>query len=131
MHYFFNFQEYPNISKNYLQKYYISLWIEKNFRIYGTKSSMSLLTSNEITQYFTDCTYKCLSYEIKDNAFLLVMLGYNCVKDKFQLILIAILSHESSDVYTELYTLNKKLIHFFQIINLNFNKDKKFYIIIF
>jgi len=39
--------------------------VEKNFRIYGTKSSMSLLISNEITQYFTDCTYKCLPYEIK------------------------------------------------------------------
>ena len=39
--------------------------IEKNFRIYGTKNSMSLLHSDEINQYFTDCTYKCIPADLK------------------------------------------------------------------
>lgn len=40
------------------------------------------------------------------------MLGYNSAKDKFQLILIAILSHESSDIYTEFYNYLKNLYRF-------------------
>lgn len=70
---------------------------------------MSLLTSNEITQYFTDCTYKCLPYEIKDSVSLLVILGYNCVKDKFQLILIAILSFPNNYVESFNHCLNEYL----------------------
>ena len=81
--------------------------IEKKFRIYGTKNTMALLRSKEISQYFTDCTYKCLPHELKGNGALLVLLGYNHVKDKFQLILIAILSNESADIYTEFYNFLK------------------------
>ena len=73
---------------------------------------MLLLKSKEFTQYFTDCTYKFLSYEIKENTFLLIMLGYNCVIDIFQLILITILSNESSDIYTEFYNYLKNLYNF-------------------
>ena len=81
--------------------------IEKYFRIYGTQNSMSLLNSKNISQYFTDCTYKCLPNELKGECSLLVLLGYDYQMDKFRLILIAILSHESADIYTEFYNFLK------------------------
>jgi hypothetical protein len=59
------------------------------------KLKMGLLKSKEISQYFRDYTYKCLFHEIKEKAALLVLLEYNHVKDKFLLILIVLLSHES------------------------------------
>ena len=61
---------------------------------------MSLLNSKNISQYITDCTYKCLPHELKGDCSLLVLLGYDYQMDKFRLILIAILSHESADIYT-------------------------------
>ena len=42
--------------------------VEKNFRIYGTNKSISLLYSKDISQYFTDCTYKCLPSELSNKA---------------------------------------------------------------
>jgi hypothetical protein len=72
---------------------------------------MGLLKSKEISQYLTDCTYKCLPDEIKGKAALLVLLGYNHIKDKFLLIIFAILSHEFSDIYTEFYNFLKNLIN--------------------
>lgn len=69
---------------------------EKNIRIYETKSSMSLLNSNDINQYFTDCAYKCISIDLDNVKALLVLLGYNFNQAKFQLILIAFLSSEGS-----------------------------------
>lgn len=77
--------------------------VEKNFRIYGTNKSISLLYSKDISQYFTDCTYKCLPSELSNKASLLVLLGYNYKIDKFQLVLIGILSHEDSDINIEFY----------------------------
>ena len=35
---------------------------------------MGLLKSKKISEYFIDCTYKCLPHEIKGNAALLVLL---------------------------------------------------------
>ena len=64
---------------------------------------MSLLYSNNISQYFTDCIYECLHYKLKGKSSLLILLGDNYQKDKFQLILIAILIHENADIYTEFY----------------------------
>ena len=85
---------------------------EKNFRIYATKKSISLLYSKDISQYFTDCTYKCLPSELSNKSSLLVLLGYNFKIDKFQLILIGILSHEDSDIYTEFYNFLKNTYKF-------------------
>ena len=47
--------------------------IEKKFRIYGTNKSMKLLRDKEISQYFTDCTYKCLPSELLNKSSLLVL----------------------------------------------------------
>ena len=64
---------------------------------------MKLLRDKEISQYFTDCTYKCLQSELLNKSSLLVLLGYNHKIDKFLLVLIAILSNEDSDIFTEFY----------------------------
>lgn len=86
--------------------------ILKKIRIYGTKKSMKLLTDKEISQYFTDCTYKCLPSELLNKSSLLVLLGYNHKIDKFLLVLIRILSHEDSDIYTEFYNFLKNTYNF-------------------
>ena len=59
---------------------------------------MSLSYSKDITQYFIVCIYKCLPHELKGNYAFLIILGYNYQKDKFKLILIAILSNESAEI---------------------------------
>ena len=86
--------------------------IEKKFRIYGTYKSMGLLNNPDISQYFTDCTYRCLPSELTNKSSLLVLLGYNYKFDKFKLVLIGILSHEDSDIYTEFYNFLKNTYNF-------------------
>lgn len=71
----------------------------KIFNIFATSYSLSLSNSPEISQYFTDCTYKCVPNELKGKYSLLVILGYNCKSDKFQHVLLALLSSEDSDMY--------------------------------
>ena len=73
---------------------------------------MSLLHSNEINQYFTDCTYKCIPADLKNVNALMVLLGYNFKIDKFQLVLIALLSSEESDIFIELYNFLKNTYSF-------------------
>ena len=73
---------------------------------------MGLLKSKEISQYFTDCTYKCLPHKIKGNEDLLVLLGYNHFKDKLLLILIIILSLLSEEIYSEFYNFLKNSYQF-------------------
>ena len=57
--------------------------IEKSVRRYVAKNSMNLLNINEINQYFTGCTYKCIPPDLKNVNDLLVLLGHNFKKDKF------------------------------------------------
>ena len=59
--------------------------IEKKFRIYGTYKSMGLLNNLDISQYFTDCAYRCLPSKLTHKSSLLVLLGYNYKLDKFKL----------------------------------------------
>jgi hypothetical protein len=49
---------------------------------------------------------------LSNECSLLVLLGYNYKIDKFQLILIGILSHEDSDIYTEFYNFLKNSYNF-------------------
>ena len=75
----------------------------KIFYVFATQYSLSLLNSPDINQYFTDCTYKCVPNDLKGKYSLLVLMGYNFKSDKFQLILIALLSNEDTDIYVNLY----------------------------
>ena len=61
---------------------------------------MKKLYSKEIEQYFTDCTYRCIPNELSGSNALLVLMGYNYKYDKFELVLIALLSHEDCDIFT-------------------------------
>ena len=62
-----------------------------------------MLNTNEISQFFIDTAYKCLPYDIEDAKSLLVLIGYNFKKDLFELILVAILSNEDSDIFRSFY----------------------------
>ena len=55
----------------------------KSFKIYDTHKYISLLNNEDITQYFVDTNYKCLSNEIEEAKRLLVLIGYNNKKDLF------------------------------------------------
>lgn len=76
---------------------------KKGFYLFGTDYSLSLLNSPEINQYFSDCTYKFIPVELKGKYSLLVILGYNYKRDKYQLILIALLTNEDTEIYSNLY----------------------------
>ena len=76
----------------------------KNFRIYSTDLSISLLNSKDINQYFIDTTFKCVPNEINDSNSLLVMLGYNNSKDIFELILVALITNEDNELLSNFYS---------------------------
>ena len=64
---------------------------------------MALLCNSDINQYFIDTTYKCLPNDLEDAKSFLVLIGYNNKKDLFQLILVAVLCGEDSDIYCSFY----------------------------
>ena len=76
----------------------------KNFRIYSTDLSISLLNSKDINQFFIDTTFKCVPNEINDSNSLTVMLGYNNSKDIFELILVALLTNEDNELLSNFYS---------------------------
>ena len=76
----------------------------KNFRIYSTDLSISLLNSKDINQFFIDTTFKCVPNEINDSNSLLVLLGYNNSKDIFELILVALLTNEDNELLSNFYS---------------------------
>ena len=73
--------------------------MKKNLTFLEKNVSLSLLQSKDISQNFTDC----ISIEIGKNASFLVLIGFNFKLDKFQLILIALLIPEDTDILTEFY----------------------------
>ena len=75
--------------------------IEKNFRIFETTNSMILLYSKNISQYFTDWTYKCIPAGLENRTAMIILIWYNNSLDKIQLILIVLISNEDADIFTE------------------------------
>ena len=71
--------------------------------------SMGVLYNQDISQYFTDCTYRCLPSDLTNKSSLLVLLGYNYKLDKFKLTLIFLLSHKDSDICTVFHNFLKKI----------------------
>lgn len=86
---------------------YIYFNINKNFRIFTTHQSISLLKNTNIKQYFIDTTYKCIPYELDDAKSILVMIGYNFSKYLFKLILVVLLSNEDINIFKDFFNFNK------------------------
>ena len=55
---------------------------DKHFRIFGTNYAIGLLNSKEITQYFTEFSYKFLPTELHNINALLILIRYNANFDK-------------------------------------------------
>ena len=89
---------------------------EKTLRIYANKLSINLLHSNDINQYFVDCTYRCVPAGLESANSLLLLIGYNIKYDLYELCYIGVLSHESKDIYNQFYSTLKNYI----ILNLNY-----------
>ena len=70
----------------------------KTFRIFETYNSISLLNDKNINQYFIDTTYKSVPKDLNDAKALLIIIGYNYTKDIFELILVALLSLEDTNI---------------------------------
>ena len=64
---------------------------------------MQLLNDKNINQYFIDTTYKSVPKDLDNAKALLVIIGYNYSKDIFELILVALLSHEDTSILIEFY----------------------------
>ena len=65
-----------------------------------------MLKDKNINQYFVDETYKVVPY---NNEFkcLLILMGFNYRLNLYQLSLIALLTSETSKIYTKFYTIWK------------------------
>lgn len=81
-----------NCKLEYIDK--INKDVEKKFGIYGTFNSMKNFILKILNNILQIVTYKCISNELSGKNALLVLMGYNYKYDKFELILIALLSHE-------------------------------------
>ena len=77
----------------------------KTIRIYATELTLSLLNSKNINHYFIDTTYKCVPNDIDESKSLLIIICYNNITDKFELILAPLLSKEYSDILVEFYSI--------------------------
>ena len=75
----------------------------KSFRIYGKDLSISLLDSKVINLYFIDSTYMCIPNNREDLKSFLAIIGYKFNKDHFELVLVALLSNEDSDILIQFY----------------------------
>jgi hypothetical protein len=85
---------------------------EKTLRIYANKLSINLLHSNDINQYFVDCTYRCVPAGLESANSLLLLIGYKIKYDLYELCFIGVLSHESKDIYNQFYSTLKNLYNF-------------------
>ncbi len=93
-----------NLLSCFIKYKHIQTQTYKNYRIYSTDLSISLLNSKDINQYFIYTTFKCVPNEINDSNSLLVMLGYNNSKDIFELILVALLTNEDNELLSNFYS---------------------------
>ena len=73
-------------------------------KIYGTYISLNLLNDKKINQYFIEGTYKVVPYN-KEYKCMVVLMGFNYSLNLYQLILVALLSNETGDIYTKFYNI--------------------------
>jgi len=71
----------------------------KNCNIFGTFNSVAFPNDKNINQYFIDTTYKSFPKNIDNSKCFLVTFGYNYSKYLFELILVALLSHQDTNIY--------------------------------
>lgn len=83
-----------------------------HIKLFGTINSMSFLNDKNITQYFIDSTYKCLPNNMPKCKTFLLIIGYDCSIDSFQLCCAATLSHKDYDTLCELYSYLKNIWNF-------------------
>ena len=84
----------------------------KVIRIYGTENSIKLLSDEDCTQYFIDCTYKCVPKISENSKNLLLLMAYNAKYDLFEICVVAILSHEDWELFYEFYSHLKNVYKF-------------------
>lgn len=72
----------------------------QKINIYGTTESLSLLKAGNIKQYFIDATYKVLPFT-NEFKVLVILMGYNYEKSTYLLVLAALFSEETEDIYIE------------------------------
>ena len=94
----------------------------EKIKIYGTFISLNLLKDKNINQYFVDGTYKVVPY---NNEFkcLLIWMGFKYRLNLYQLSLVALLTSETSEIYTKFYTILKYNYEFEpKLISYDFSK---------
>lgn len=74
----------------------------EKIKIYGISISLNLLKDKNINQYFVDRTHKVVPY---NNEFkcLLILNSFNYRLNLYQLSLVALLTSETSEIYTKFY----------------------------
>lgn len=97
------------------------------FRIFATEENLKLLSSKNISQYFIDSTYRCIPNSQNNYEAFVLLIGYNTIREMFELCCCAIFSKEDTIIYKKFYeTLKynysfepKKITMDFALANLN------------
>lgn len=76
----------------------------QKIKIFGTTESLSLLKAGNIKQYFIDATYKVLPFT-KEFKALVILMGYNYEKNTYILLLAALFSEQTEDIYRRFYNI--------------------------
>ena len=91
-----------------LQKLYMEYYDENSkknqfFRIFATEESLKLLSSKNISQYFIDSTYRCIPNSQNNYEAFVLLIGYNTIREMFELCCCAIFSKEDTIIYKKFY----------------------------
>ena len=104
------------LNKEKLLKVKIEYLNEKNtkntIRLYATSESIKLFNDKNISQYFVDGTYKCVPHSINSINVLILIIGFNKVTEKFELVSVVTFNSEGYENYKQLYSFLKSNYHF-------------------
>ena len=104
------------LNKEKLLKVKIEFQNEKNLkntiRLYATSESLKLFNDKNISQYFLDYTYKCVPHSNNSIHVLLLIIGFNKLRERFELVSVVTFNSEGYENFKQLYNFLKTNYHF-------------------
>ena len=104
------------LNKEKLLKVKIEFQNEKNLkntiRLYATSESLKLFNDKNISQYFLVGTYKCVPHSINSINVLILIIGFNKLRERFELVSVVTFNSEGYENFKQLYNFLKTNYHF-------------------
>ena len=88
------------LNKEKLLKIKIEYQKEKNskntIRLYAISESIKLFKDKNISKYFVDGTYNCVTHSINSINVLILIIGFNKLREKFEIV--SVVTFNSEDI---------------------------------